>query len=149
LRLVLLDEVFGLPACAVDRLIKVLGIAPLQRGDDVANVDASAQHVILVAGTRLDPGHDTPLLIPRLGRVAFLGKATQHLGLALRSPHPDIIGNRLDKTIEHNIAGEPKNVVDAVVLAPRHRLRAAVVAIAAQDDVGLGPVPANAVQPGG
>jgi hypothetical protein len=115
----------------------VLGIAPLQRGDDVADVDASAQHVILMAGTRLDPGHDTPLLIPRLGRVARLGKATQHLGLALGSPHPDIIGDRLDKAVEHDIAGEPKNGVNAVVLAPRHRLLTAVMA-------ALGPVPANA-----
>ena len=64
MRLVLLDEVLGLPARAIDRFIKVLGIVPPQRGDDVADVDASAQHVILVAGARLDPGHDTPLLIP-------------------------------------------------------------------------------------
>ena len=64
LGLVLLDEVLGLPPCAVDRFINVLGIAPLQRGDDVADVDASAQHVILVASARLDPGHDPPLFCP-------------------------------------------------------------------------------------
>jgi hypothetical protein len=39
---VLLDQVLGLPAGAVVRFINVLGIALLQRGDDVADVDASA-----------------------------------------------------------------------------------------------------------
>jgi hypothetical protein len=33
--------------------------------------------------------------------VARLGKATQHLGFALGSPHPDIIGDRLDKARGH------------------------------------------------
>ena len=77
----LLDQVLGLPAGAVDRFINVFGIAALQRGDDVADIDASAQHVIGVAGAGLDPGYDPPLLVPRLGRVARLGKAAQNLGL--------------------------------------------------------------------
>ena len=39
----------------------MLGITVRQRSDDVADIDASAQHVILVAGAGLDPGHDPPL----------------------------------------------------------------------------------------
>ena len=41
--LVLLDEVLGLPTGAVDRFINMLGITVRQRGDDVAEIDASAQ----------------------------------------------------------------------------------------------------------
>src|SRR5208283_1866269 len=142
--LVLLDQVLGLPACAVERLINVLGIVVLQGGDDVADIDASAQHVVGVAGAGLDPGHDPPLLVPRLGGVACLGKAAQNLGLVYGPAHPDIVGGGFDQAVEHNIAGEPENVVDAVVLAPRHHLFAAVMAVATDSDAGVGPVPADA-----
>ena len=47
-----------------------------------------------------------------------------------------LFGGGFDQAVEHNIAGEPENVVDAVVLAPRHRLFAAVMAVAADGDVG-------------
>ena len=83
---------------------------------NVADIDASAQHVIGVAGAGLDPGYHPPPLVPRFGRVAGLGKAAQHLGLALGAAHPDIIGGRLDQAVEHDIAGEPKNVGDAIAL---------------------------------
>ena len=73
-------------------------------------------------------------------RSGFLGKAAQHLGLALGAAHPDIIGGRLDQAVEHDIAGEPKNAGDAIALAPRHRLVAAIMAVAAQGDAGVGPV---------
>jgi hypothetical protein len=116
------------------RLIKIgftTDLAALQRGDDVADIDASAQHVIGVAGAGLDPGRHPPLLVPRLGRVARLGKAAQNLSLVHGTAHPDIGGGGVDQAVEHNIAGEPENVVDAVVLAPPHRLFAAVMAVAA------------------
>jgi hypothetical protein len=71
----------SLPAGAVDRFINVSGIAALQRGDDLADIDTSARHVIGAAGAGLDPGHHPPPLVPRLGRVARLGKATQNLSL--------------------------------------------------------------------
>jgi hypothetical protein len=96
-----------------------------------------------VAGAGLDPRHHAPLPVPGLGRVAGLGKTTQNLGLALGPAHPDIVGGRLDQAVEHDIAGEPENVVDTVGLAPRHRFRAAVMAITAQGDVGRRPVPAD------
>ena len=118
---------------SIDHFINVSGIAALQRGDDVADIDTSAQHVIGVAGAGLDPGHHPPLLVPRLGRVARLGKATQNLSLVHGTAHPDIVGGGFDQAVEHNIAGEPKNVVDAVVLAPRHRLFVAAVLTPATD----------------
>jgi hypothetical protein len=141
---VLLDQVLGLPAGTVDCLIEMLGIALLQRGDDVSDVDASAQHVVRMTGAGLDPGHDPPLLAPRFGCIARLGKATQNLGLVQSAAHPDIIGNRLDQRVEHDIAGQTENVVDTVVFAPRHRLVSAVVSVTANADAGVGPVPADA-----
>jgi hypothetical protein len=56
LRLVLLDEVLGLPTGAVDHFINVLGIAPRQRGDDVADARqpdaAHPAHRCLLADAR-------------------------------------------------------------------------------------------------
>ena len=67
------------------------------------------------------------------------------------SVDPSIRGSRLNADhpekgvlFARQFTGEPKNVVNAVIHAPRHYLLAAVMAIAAEDDVGLGPVPANA-----
>src|SRR5437588_509865 len=105
-------------ACSMIRL----AIAAWEGGDEVADTDASAQDVIGVAGTGLARGHHPPLLVPRFGRVARLGKAAQNLSLVHGTAHPDIIGGGVDQAVEHNIAGEPENVVDAVVLAPGHRL---------------------------
>src|SRR4029079_14142312 len=85
-----------------------------------------------------------PLLVPRLGRVTRLGKAAQNLSLVHGPAHPDIVGGGVDPAVEHNIAGGPENVVDAVVLAPRHRLFATVMAVATDSDVGVGPVSADA-----
>jgi hypothetical protein len=58
--------------------------------------------------------------------------------------HPDIIGGGFDQAIERDIAGQPKNVIDAVVFAPRHRLLATIMAIAAHSDASVRPVPADA-----
>ena len=49
---------------------------------------------------------------------------------AFRTAHPDIIGLRLHEAVEHGIAGNAKDVIDAVRLAPGHRLLATVMAIA-------------------
>src|SRR5262249_59152642 len=102
------------------------------------------EHVVFVTGARFDPSHHPSLLVPRLGRVARLRKATQNLGLVQGTAHPDIIGGGFDQAIEHDIAGQPKNVIDAVVFAPRHRLLATIMAIAAHSDASVRPVPADA-----
>src|SRR2546425_2745988 len=117
---------------------------PLERGDDVADVNATAQHVVGVAGAGFNPGHDPPLFVPRLGRVVGLGKTAQHPVLVHGTADPDIIGGRFDQSIEYDIAGKAENVVHAVVLAPRHCLLSAVMAVTANGDVGLGPVSVDA-----
>ena len=46
--------------------------------------------------------------------------------------------------MQGGIARQPKDIVDAVLFAPRHRLWTAIMAIAAQGDVGVRPVAADA-----
>ena len=45
---------------------------------------------------------------------------------------------------EHAVAGEPENVIDAILLAPIHGLGPGVMAVAAPADAGLGPMAAQA-----
>src|SRR5207342_1163051 len=45
--------------------------------------------------------------------------------------------------MEHRIAAEPEDVVNAVGFAPTHRFRPAVMAVTAHQDANLGPVPAD------
>src|SRR6202040_2659140 len=114
-------------------------------GSDICEFESShpSQPVRSLLFDFLDPARPAAL-VPLLGRVARLGKAAQNLSLVHGTAHPDIVGGGVDQAVEHNIAGEPENVVDAVVLAPRHPLFAAVMAVAADGDVGAGPVPADA-----
>ena len=55
-----------------------------------------------------------------------------------------MVGDFLDHPVEDNVAGQPKDEVDPILVAPLHDLRAAVMAIAADGDPGLWPVPADA-----
>ena len=54
LRFVLLDQILGLPARAIDRRVNVLSIAIFQRGDHISDVESPAKHVVLLARARLD-----------------------------------------------------------------------------------------------
>ena len=56
----------------------------------------------------------------------------------------DVVGDLLDGVGEDCIAGQTKNEIDAVFFAPRHHLRTAVMPVAADRDVGRGPIPADA-----
>jgi hypothetical protein len=64
LALVQLDQVLGLPACTVERVVEPLGASALQVGDHVADVQP------LRAG--LDPGRHAPLTTPGFGAIAGL-----------------------------------------------------------------------------
>src|SRR5258706_15492555 len=54
--------------------------------------------------------------------------------------HGDVLGDRRDHRFQQLVARQPEDVVDAVVLAPIERFRAAVVAVAPQLDLATGPV---------
>jgi len=59
--------------------------------------------------------------------------------------HGDRVGRFARQSIKNIVAGEAKNVVDALgFLTPLHRLVAAVMAVATHQDVDLGPMPADA-----
>ncbi len=85
---------------------------------------------------------------PGFRGIARLGIPTQR-GLRAFSPaHADVIGDGLHEPVEDGIAGKPEDVTDAVRLALAHRLLAAVMAVAADGNVGVGPVPADAADQG-
>jgi len=137
LRLVHLDEVLGLAASAVERIVDVLGRATCQRGDDIADVHAQS--------ARLDPGGDAALAFPALRPVAGLGIIAQDHSIILGALDRAGIGGRYDDRIgaQRCIGGKSEDIVDAVCLAEGQDFRPAIVPITADGDVGVGPVPAD------
>src|SRR6516162_4404970 len=144
LRLMLLDQVFGLAACTIERRVDEFGAAFVQRGDDVADIEASAQHIVFLGRAGLDTRHGAAFPGPGFCGIVCLGIATQRGMLAFSPAHPDIVGDGLHEPVEDSIAGKPKDVIDAVRLTPAHRLLAAVMAVAADGDVRVGPMPTHA-----
>jgi hypothetical protein len=66
LSLVQLDQVLGLAAGAIDRLVDMLGRSGLETGDDEADIEP------LRCG--LDPGAGATLLVPGLGLITGLSE---------------------------------------------------------------------------
>ena len=56
----------------------------------------------------------------------------------------DVVGRFLNGVGEYRIAGQTKDEIDTVFFTPTHHLRAAVMPVAADRDVGRGPMPADA-----
>ena len=138
LGLVELDQVFGLTPGAVERVVDPLGTAVLERGDDEADVEAQARG--------FDARHDPACVCsPRLGGIAGLGITAQLNETAQRPVGGAGIGGGDDHRIgmKDGIARQTEDIVDAVRLAPRHDLRAAIVPVATQRDVGMGPMAAD------
>src|SRR4029079_12261917 len=72
------------------------------------------------------------------------GKAAQTGLLVESASGADIVGRRIDQPAEHRVAGQVKDEVDPGLVAPFHDLRAAVMAVASDDDPGLWPMAADA-----
>ena len=136
LRLVQFDQVFGLAAGAVDGFVDLLGRSGLEAGNDEADVEA--------LGGGLDAGTGAALGVPRFGAVAGFGEAAQAGLLIERPAGADVVGDFIDRAVEHGVAGQAKDEVEPVLLAPFHDLGAAVMAVAADGDAGQRPVPADA-----
>src|SRR5689334_6638355 len=136
LSLVQLDEVLGLAAGAINRLVNMLGRSGLETGDDEADIEP------LLCG--LDPGAGATVLVPRLGLITGLGETAQAGFMIECAAGADVVGGRLDGIVEDRIAGQTEDEIDAVFFAPRHHLRAAVMPVAADRNVGRGPMPADA-----
>jgi hypothetical protein len=105
-------------------------------GDDEADIEP------LSGG--FDAGTDTALLIPGLGLIAGLGEAAQGGFLFERTAGADVVGDFVDQAVEDDVAGQSEDEANAVFFAPRHHLLATVMAIAANGDVRLRPVFADA-----
>src|ERR1700756_478856 len=114
----------------------MLGRAGLDAGDHEADVEA--------LGGGLDPGTATAVGIPGFRPVACLGEAAQAWLLVERAAGANVVGRLIDQPVEHGVAGQTEDEVDAILLAPLHDLRAAVMTVAADGDARRRPVLAYA-----
>ena len=114
----------------------MLGRAGVQAGDDEANVEPLCR--------RFDAGAGAALPLPRLGLVAGLGEAAQGGLLVEGAAGADVVGGLFDGTSQYRIAGQSEDEIDTVVFAPSHHLGPAVMAVAANGQVGVRPVFAEA-----
>jgi hypothetical protein len=130
-----LDQVLGLPAPTIELLVECFRQAR-QIGDDEAAVSS--------LGAGLDAGDDAALDGPAFRGIAEVAVATDLVALAGKAAQGGILGERGDVAEQHRVAGQPKDVADALALAPCHRFGPAVMAVAAHDDLDRRPAGADA-----
>ena len=91
-------------------------------------------------GRDFDTGDSPALDFPARGAVAKRTMAPYlfqfGMGIAIHEGASDVA---LDHAVQHRIAGQPEDVADAVALAPCHPLGAAIVVVAADDDLDRRP----------
>jgi hypothetical protein len=97
LRLMLLDQILGLAARAIQAVVDPLGRADIEAGDDEADVEA--------AHCRLNTGEGAPFAIPGLVLVAGLGIAAQNRQVLDRASRADVVGDLVDFSGERLGAG--------------------------------------------
>src|SRR6478736_2220421 len=131
LRLMQLDQILGLAARAIQAVVDPLGRADIEACDDEADVEAEHR--------RLNTGDGAPFAIPGPCLVARLGIAAQNRQVLDGASGADVVGDLVDFSGERLGAGQAKDVVDAVVLAPRHRLRPSIVPVATERNSRLLP----------
>jgi hypothetical protein len=103
-------------------------------GDDIAGIEA------LIG--RLDPRHDTAANLPGIGAIERLGVVAQHAQRrGARPTGVHSLGFGFHQGVQSLVPGQAEDVLDGVLLAPLHRLPAAIVAVAADGDHRVRPVP--------
>src|SRR5438552_1295550 len=107
-----------------------------QGGRGAADVEA--------LGGGLDARNGAAVGVPGFRLVAGLSKAAQARLLVERAAGANVVGRLIDQPVEHGVAGQTEDEVDPVLVAPLHHFGAAIMAVAANGDPGLWPVPANA-----
>ena len=127
LALVQLDQVFGLASGAIDVFVEMAGLAG-ERGDDIAGIEA--------ARGGLQAGDDPAFAAPGAGGVGEGGEGPHPVCAGLGPAHLEVVGHLVCEGGKRPIAREAEDVVDAVLLAPGHDLRTAVMAVAPEDDSG-------------
>src|SRR5674476_472957 len=131
LRLVQLDQILSLAARAIQAVVDPLGRADIEAGDDEADVEAELR--------RLNTGDGAPFAIPGLCLVAGLGIAAQNRQVLDGASRADVVSDLVDFSGERLGARQAEYVVDAVVLAPCHRLRPSIVPVATERNSRLVP----------
>src|SRR6185312_8530905 len=133
------DMVFGLTASAIELLVEPARAAGLEAGDDEARVSS--------LGAGLDAGDDPLDPAPAGGAVIEVAVAAQLAGFGSgREELLRAVFKSADMTAQGRAGGDAQNVVDAVGAAPIEHQRAAIMAVAAQQDLGLRPVGADGAQ---
>src|SRR5262249_53482896 len=79
---------------------------------------------------------------PAFGGISEVTVAADLIAFTVETAESGVLGERPDLPKQHRIAGQAEDEADVVALAPRHRLRPAVMAVAAHDN--LHPPPAGA-----
>src|ERR1700720_4136984 len=110
----------------------MLGRPGLDAGHDEADVEA--------LGGGLDPSAGAAVGVPGFRLVAGLGKAAQARLLVERATGANVVGCLIDQPVEHGVARQTEDEVDAILVAPLHDLRAAVMTVAADGDARRRPV---------
>src|SRR5258707_10081008 len=131
LRLMQLDQILGLAARAIQAVVDPLGRADIEAGDDEADVETEHR--------RLNTGDGAPFAIPGLCLVARLGIAAQNRQVLDGASRADVVSDLVDFSGERLGTGQTEDVVDAVVLAPRHRLRPRIVPVPPESNSRLLP----------
>src|SRR4051794_26472475 len=131
LRLMQLDQILGLAARAIQAVVDPLGRADIEAGDDETDVETEHR--------RLNTGDGAPFAIPGLCLVARLGIAAQNRQVLDGASRADVVSDLVDFSGERLGTGQTEDVVDAVVLAPRHRLRPSIVPVATERNSRLVP----------
>jgi hypothetical protein len=100
-------------------------------GDDEANVEAEPR--------RLDAGDRAPLPVPGLGAMARLGIAAHDVLVVEGALDADSVRRLVDLPGQRLGSGKAEDVIDAVILAPGHRLGPRIMPVAAKQDAGRRP----------
>src|SRR5206468_6894118 len=135
--LAFLDAVLHVTARAIDVLIELprARLAALERGDDEARIGLALRPLRL--------GDDAALSAPAIERAPLevLEAARRAAGLLGRSSRRGKL--LLDHGDEAGVAGEPEQVIHAVLLTPRHQRLARKATVGSQQDARKRPAGAD------
>src|ERR1700745_4170726 len=126
-----LDQILGLAARAIQAVEDPRGRADIEAGDNEADIEPEQR--------RLNTGDGAPFAIPGLCLVARLGIAAQNRQVLDGASRADVVSELVDFFGERLGTGQTEDVVDAVVLTPRHRLRPSIVPVATERNSRLVP----------
>src|SRR6202040_4230328 len=116
---------------AIQAVVDPLGRADIEAGDEEADVEPEHR--------RLNPGDGAPFAIPGLCLVARLGITAQNRQVLDGASRADVVSGLVDFSGERLGTGQTEDVVDAVVLTPRHRLPPSIVPVATERNSRLVP----------